>query len=111
EQVLRRGAELGTAIVSYSETRDVIRLSRGELRELVHRAAAGLRRLGVGRGDVVAGYLPHVPEAVVGLLACASIGAIWTICPPDYGASGVLARLRQVRPKVVIGVDGYRYRG
>lgn len=111
EQVLRRGAELGTAIVSHSETRDVVRLSRGELRELVHRAAAGLRRLGVGRGDVVAGYLPHVPEAVVGLLACASIGAIWTICPPDYGASGVLARLRQVRPKVVIGVDGYRYRG
>ena len=69
------------------------------------------RRLGVGRGDRVAAYLPNVPEAVVAFLACASIGAIWTMCSPDMGTPAVLDRFRQVTPKVLIAVDGVLYAG
>ncbi|RKN44801.1 acetoacetate--CoA ligase [Streptomyces hoynatensis] len=82
-----------------------------ELRRQVGALAASLRRLGVGRGDRVAGYLPNVPEAVVALLATAAVGAVWTSCAPDFGARGVLDRFRQVEPAALVAVDGYRYGG
>ena len=74
-------------------------------------AAAGLRRLGVGRGDRVVAMVPNIPEAVVALLACASIGAIWSSCSPDFGARGLIDRFAQISPKVLIAVDGYTYGG
>ncbi len=73
--------------------------------------AAGLREMGVGRGDRVAAYLPNIPEAVIALLACASIGAVWSSCSPDFGAGSVVDRLEQIEPKVLLAVDGYRYGG
>ena len=73
--------------------------------------AGGLRALGVGRGDRVAALLPNVPEAVIGLLATASLGAIWSSCSPDFGARSVIDRFAQIEPKVLIACDGYRYGG
>ena len=61
--------------------------------------------------DRVVAYLPNVPEAMVALCACAAIGAIWASCSPDFGAEGVLDRVRQLAPKVLLAVDGYRYGG
>ena len=75
------------------------------------RCAAGLRRLGVGRGDRVAAYMPNIPETVVAFLACASIGAIWSSCAPEFGAPTVVDRFKQIEPKVLIAIDGYRYGG
>ena len=75
------------------------------------RVAAGLRALGVERGDRVAGYLPNIPEAAIAFLACASIGATWSSCSPDFGARSVIDRLAQIEPKVLFTVDGYRYGG
>ena len=72
---------------------------------------AGLAALGVGRGDRVAAYLPNCPEALVALLATASLGAIWTACSPDFGATSVIDRFAQIAPKVLIAVDGYAYGG
>ena len=80
-----------------------------ELYQQVASVAAGLRRLGVGRGDRVAAYLPNIPEAVVALLATASIGAVWSSCSPDFGERSVIDRFRQIEPTVLIAVDGYRY--
>jgi acetoacetyl-CoA synthetase len=57
----------------------------------------------------VAAYLPNVPEAVIGVLACASLGAIWTSCAPEFGIRSVIDRFGQVEPKVLITIDGYRY--
>ena len=65
----------------------------------------------VGPGDRVVGYLPNVPEAVASLLACASIGAVWSSCSPDFGTRSVVDRFSQLEPKVLIAVDGYRYGG
>lgn len=73
--------------------------------------AATLRSLGVERGDRVAAYLPNIPQAVVAFLACASIGAVWTLCAPDMGLSTVGDRFRQVQPKVLIACDGTVYGG
>jgi acetoacetyl-CoA synthetase len=73
--------------------------------------AAGLRDLGVARGDRVVAYLPNIPETVAAFLACASIGATWSSCSPDFGAKSVVDRFAQIEPKVLLTVDGYRYNG
>ncbi|MBO3745029.1 acetoacetate--CoA ligase [Streptosporangiaceae bacterium NEAU-GS5] len=77
----------------------------------VARVQSGLRRLGVGRGDRVAAYLPNIPEALIACLATASLGAIWSSCSPDFGAPSVIDRFTQIEPKVLIAVDGYHYNG
>src|SRR6185369_6784766 len=69
------------------------------------------RRAGVGVGDRVAGFVPNIPEAVIAMLATASLGAIWSSCSPDFGVAGVLDRFGQIEPKVLVTVDGYRYNG
>jgi acetoacetyl-CoA synthetase len=99
----------GPAIVARSQTRDPRELSMADLRRQVVACRTGLARLGVGRGDRVAAYLPNIPEAVVGLLAAASLGAVWTSAPPEFGSRAVLDRFGQVAPVVLLAVEGYRY--
>jgi acetoacetyl-CoA synthetase len=99
------------AIVAEDEIGRVREIGWSDLRRRSASLALELRRLGVGRGDRVAAYLPNVPEAVVAFLACASIGAIWTLCSPDMGTPAVLDRFRQVAPKALIAVDGVFYGG
>ncbi|MEX1164671.1 MAG: acetoacetate--CoA ligase [Nitriliruptor sp.] len=108
EHALRRrgGAR---AIVGRSQSRDEVTLTHDELADQVARAAAGLRRLGVERGDRVVGYLPNVPETIVAFLACASLGAVWSSCAPEFGVAAVVDRVRQIEPSVLLVVDGYRY--
>ncbi len=100
-----------TALIACAEDGSQRRLSYGELAAEVARVAAGLRGLGVGRGDRVAAYLPNIPEAVIGMLATASLGAIWSSCSPDFGAHSVIDRFAQITPKVLVAVRGYRYGG
>ncbi len=105
----RSGSE--PALICRSETGVRRELSRDDLRREVAAARAGLRRLGVGSGDRVVAYLPNDAEAVVAFLATASLGAIWSSCPPEFGKGSVLDRFRQIEPKVLIGVDRYDYNG
>jgi acetoacetyl-CoA synthetase len=99
------------AILHASELRDLGELSWGELRSQVAATAAGLRALGVDRGDRVVAYMPNIPEAIVAFLAVASIGAVWSSCSPDFGSASVIDRFAQIEPKVLFAVDGYRYGG
>jgi acetoacetyl-CoA synthetase len=99
------------AILHASELRQLEELSWGELRAQVAATAAGLRALGVERGDRVVAYMPNIPEAIVAFLATASIGAIWSSCSPDFGPASVIDRFAQIEPKVLFAVDGYRYGG
>ena len=99
------------AVVYRSEAGQAGTLSYGDLDHRVATLRAELHALGVGRGDRVAGYLPNCPQAIIGLLATASLGAIWTSCSPDFGARAVIDRFAQVAPKVLIAVDGYVYGG
>jgi acetoacetyl-CoA synthetase len=77
----------------------------------VNRLATTLRKLGVKKGDRVVNFMPNRPETIIALLATASIGAIWSSCSPDFGATSVLDRFTQIEPKVLFAVDGYRYGG
>ena len=86
-------------------------VTRGELRELVGRARAGLVAIGVGRGDRVVALAPNSVETLVTFLAAASLGAIWSSCSPDFGARAVHDRFAQIEPAVLLAVDGYVYGG
>lgn len=86
-------------------------LSWAALADQTAALAASLQALGVQHGDRVAAYLPNIPQAVVGLLACASLGAIWSLCAPDMGVATVRDRFRQIEPKVLIACDGSVYGG
>jgi acetoacetyl-CoA synthetase len=116
EQALRY-ATAGTpgpgapALVAVAEDTEPVEVSWAALRGQVGAFAATLRRLGVRRGDRVAGYLPNVPEAVVAFLGAASIGAVWSSVAPDFGTRSVLDRFAQIEPVVLVAVDGYRFNG
>jgi acetoacetyl-CoA synthetase len=97
------------AVVGRSQTRPGSELTWAELSDLVAGVRSGLVRAGIGLGDRVAGYLPNIPETLAVMLACASVGAIWTCCSPEMGVTGVLDRLSQVEPAALLSVDGYRY--
>jgi acetoacetyl-CoA synthetase len=100
-----------TAVLYRSEAGHAGSLSYAELDAQVAIVRAALIALGLRRGDRVAAYLPNSPQALIGLLATASLGAIWTSCSPDFGARAVIDRFAQVTPTVLIAVDGYAYGG
>ncbi|HMR32612.1 MAG TPA: acetoacetate--CoA ligase [Geminicoccaceae bacterium] len=110
ENLLRRD-DASDAIVFRGEDGARRVVSWAELQARVRGLAAALRAEGIGVGDRVAGFLPNIPEAVIGMLATASLGAVWSSCSPDFGTRGVLDRFGQIEPKVLITVDGYRYAG
>src|ERR1700737_4504106 len=87
------------------------RLTRAELANAVTCVAEALKRMGVGLGDRVAGYLPNRPETLIAFLASASLGAIWSNCPPEFSSQSALERLKQIEPKVLFAVRKYRYGG
>ncbi|WP_026124313.1 acetoacetate--CoA ligase [Nocardiopsis baichengensis] len=99
------------AIRHASELRVLGEWTWGELKRRTAAIAAGLRRLGVGPGDRVVAYLPNVAETAAAFYACASIGAVWSSCSPDFGVRSVIDRFAQIEPKVLLAVDGYRYGG
>jgi acetoacetyl-CoA synthetase len=111
EHMLRDRDPGAVAIRHASELRPLQELTWGELRALAARIQAGLRGLGVTRGDCVAAYMPNIPEALAAFIAVAGLGAIWSSCSPDFGARSVVDRFAQIEPKVLLAVDGYRYGG
>jgi len=110
ENLLRSRKDSG-ALVFWGEDKFKSRLSHAELYRQVAQLAAALRAMGVVGGDRVAAYLPNLPEALVAMLAAASIGATFTSASPDFGVQGVLDRFGQIEPKVLIAADGYYYNG
>ena len=111
EHVFRRKSNTRPAIYFQSENASLQQLSWETLESQVASFASFLRAAGVEKGDRVAAFLPNVPEATTAFLATVSIGAIWSCCSPDFGAKSVIERFEQIQPKVLIGVDGYRYGG
>ncbi|HEX2356751.1 MAG TPA: acetoacetate--CoA ligase [Micromonosporaceae bacterium] len=111
EHVLRMPGVAGDdpIVLGFSQTREPVTLTAARLRDEVRRVRAGLRRLGVARGDRVAAYAPNIPETFVLMLATASLGAIFSSCAPEFGTRSVTDRWRQIEPTVLVAVDGYRY--
>ena len=97
------------AIIAHDEAGHRRELSGRRLREEVAALAAALQASGVTVGDRVAAWLPNGPEAVVAMLAAASLGALFSSCSPDFGTRGVLDRFGQIEPVVLLAADGYCY--
>lgn len=120
QQVLRHAdaahAAGHPAIVYQDETRQAQGLppqamSWLELRRQVAVLATRLQQLGVQRGDRVCAYLPNTPATIVAFLACASVGALWSVCSPDMGPVAVLDRFRQIEPRLLLATDGQAWGG
>ena len=100
-----------TAIISKIENHPAKQISYKELYSEVEKLSSALRGLGVGKGDRVAGFMPNIPEAVIAMLATASIGAIWSSSSPDFGIKSVTDRFSQIEPKVIFSASAYLYNG
>jgi acetoacetyl-CoA synthetase len=111
EHVLGRERPGSDALLFLSETAPLAAMPWEELAGQVRVLATWLRGVGVAPGDRVVAFMPNVPQTVVAMLASASIGAIWASCSPDFGWRGVLDRFQQLAPRVLFGVDGYRFGG
>jgi len=99
------------ALIFRGEGQPIVRMTYAQLYDEVARMAKALRDAGVKTGDRIAGYVPNMIEPVVGMLAAASIGAIWSSCSPDFGIKGVLDRFGQIEPKILFTANGYFYNG
>ncbi len=111
ENIFAKKNNQQTALLYLSENQSVREWSWAELEKNTSQLAETLRAFNVKKGDRVAAYLPNIPEATAAFLACASIGAIWSSCSPDFGANSVIDRFAQINPKVIFVVDVYRYGG
>lgn len=111
EHVFRRRDPSRVALRHASELRPLTETSWGELSEATRRCAAALRAAGIVPGDRVVAYLPNILEATVAFHACASIGATWSSCSPDFGVRSVVDRFAQIEPRLLLTIDGYRYGG
>ncbi len=110
-QNLLRQKDDRLALIARNESGQQREYSYAALHVEVGKLAHALREAGVGPGDRVAGFLPNIPEAVIAMLASASIGAVWSSCSPDFGINGVVDRFGQIEPKVLITADAYSYGG
>ncbi|HEX7064364.1 MAG TPA: acetoacetate--CoA ligase, partial [Bacillales bacterium] len=111
EHIFRNVRLNETAIMAQSELRPLQEMTWQTLQDHVAAFAAGLKDAGIEKGDRVVAYMPNIAEAVIAFLASASIGAIWSSCSPDFGSPTVIDRFKQIEPRVLIAVDGYRYGG
>jgi len=111
QHVFRHISAERPALIFQSEIQPMTAVSWDELYSNVSSVAASLRSMGVKQGDRIAAFLPNIPEAIIAFLACASIGAVWSSCSPDFGKRSVVDRLNQIEPKVLFATNGYQYGG
>ena len=111
EHALRYATSERPALCFQSEIRPYTEISWAELKQQVGAVANALKGMGVAPGDRVVAYMPNLPQTAVALLACDSVGAIWSSTSPDLGHVSVIDRFRQIAPKVMFAVDGYQYGG
>ncbi|WP_374652536.1 acetoacetate--CoA ligase [Dongia sp.] len=113
ENLLRfsKAGDSSDALVFWGEDKVKRRVSHGELHDSVAALAAHFRGIGLKSGDRVAGFVPNMPESIMGAFAAASLGCAWSSCSPDFGVQGVLDRFGQIEPRILITADGYWYNG
>jgi acetoacetyl-CoA synthetase len=99
------------AIIFKSENRYRVTLSWKNLNINVAKISHWMKCGGVKKGDRVAAYIPNIPEAVTAYISTSVLGAVWSSCSPDFGASGVIDRFSQINPKVLFIGDKYFYNG
>lgn len=99
------------AVRHLSELTPLGAMSWAELASAVRRVATAMRAIGIGPSDRVVAYMPNIPETLIAMLATLSIGAIWSVAAPEFGAATLIDRFGQIEPRLVFVADGYRFGG
>lgn len=110
ENLLRRRDD-APALIFNAEGQIERTVTFQELYEGVERMQAHLLRRGIRPGDVVAAFMPNMPETIICMLAATSLGAVWSSTSPDFGVQGVVDRFGQIRPRILCTSDGYFFKG
>ncbi len=107
------GAEVDNHLAIKSEIEDgtTRTVTYKELREQVNKMAAGLRSLGLGRGDAIGVFMPMVPEIVIAMIAIIKIGGIFLPLFSGFGAAAIVSRLNDADAKALFTADGTYRRG
>ncbi|MEC1473404.1 AMP-binding protein [Bacillus haynesii] len=100
-----------TALIWESEDGKTERITYSSLHQKVARVAAGFKKQGIAKGDVIAIYMPMIPETVIAMLAAAKIGAVFLPVFSGYGAHAAAARLSAAEAKILVTADGFLRRG
>ena len=108
---LLRHRDSNLAIISAREDCPTVKITYEELYSYAASCAEYLRNIGIKKGDRVAAIISNIPEAIIGMLAAVSIGAIWSSCSPDFGMQGIVDRFGQIEPKVLFAMESYQYNG
>ena len=87
------------------------KLTYKNLNDRVNSLSNYFKSLDIKKGDVIAGYLPNIPDTIISFLAAAKIGAVWSSCSSDFGIKAVVDRFSQLNPKILIIGDYYFYNG
>ncbi|TFJ91859.1 acetoacetate--CoA ligase [Lentibacillus salicampi] len=111
EHIFRDRDKRQPAIIHSSELRQTQEVTWQKLYRDTAALQQTLKNLGVTKGDRVVAYVANIYESVVAFLATASLGAVWSSASPDFGTQSVIDRFKQIEPKVMVTVDGYRYGG
>jgi len=110
ENLLKKGKSDQTALHFQHESGLSKKISYGELREVTASLADHLRPV-LKKGDVLAAYMPNIPETTMAMLATSALGGTFTSTSCDFGIEGVLDRFSQSKPKVLVAAVGYEYNG
>jgi len=111
QQLFRNSQTEFPALIFESELKEYQEIAWDSLEADVAAVAAFLRSKGVQKGDRVVAVLPNIPQTIVAFLATAAVGAVYSSCSPDFGSESVVERFKQIEPKFLFAVDGYRYNG
>lgn len=111
ENLLRFKESDRIAINGQHESGTLRKISYKELYKEVSQFASFFKSKDIKEGDVVACYMPNIAETVIAMLACTSLGAIFTSTSSDFGTQGVIDRFGQTKPKILVTVTGYAYGG
>jgi acetoacetyl-CoA synthetase len=110
-QNLMRRNDDKPALVFWGEDGERFEVTYDTLQTQVAQLACQFTEWGIEPGERIGAIMPNRPEAVIAMLAAARLGAIWSSCSPDFGTAGILDRLGQIQPQVLIACDGYRFKG
>ena len=99
------------ALAAVNESGARYELTFADLRAGASRAQQALAACGVVPGTRVGAILLNTPDSMMAMFGATSLGGVWTSVSPDFGASGILDRLSQAAPEILLAVDGYTFAG
>ncbi|MDO9180879.1 MAG: acetoacetate--CoA ligase, partial [Bacteriovorax sp.] len=110
ENLLKKGKDNQIALNAQYESGRNRKISYLELKSNVASLGFYLKNF-LKPGDVLAAYMPNIPETVMAMLSTTAIGGVFTSTSCDFGLAGVIDRFSQSKPKVLIAALGYEYNG